>query len=339
MSEIDSNSAYTAYCENCKEERAVRVVEEQETLELDGTSYTYAIHTGYCTVCGEKATPQAMLEANQRSFSAAVRTRFGLVSQEIVEGVAQRYNIKPRPLSALLGWGTHTYPRFVEGDIPNKSFSDKIINLWNSPLSYLMILLDNGSSISNVALKKSSAAAKEALLNISSKAERAAAYLIGKTESNSSLALQKELYYAQGLMMAFYGKQLFSTQCEAWQFGPVFPEVWRTIHPREIREEALIDSNLDECVRPTFTEEELAVLDAVASNVGCYSPFILRDITHSEQPWLDARGSLPDNEASANPITEASIEVFFVTLRKRYRMEKPADIRHYMIEAATRARG
>ena len=334
----ERSSAGSAFCENCREQREIILVEEQETLEVDGVSYTYPVRAGYCTTCGERATPQEVLEANQRAFSTVVRERFGVVSQDVVEGLVSRYNIKPRPLSSLLGWGTHTYPRFMEGDIPSKPFSDRIKALWSSPLSYLMLLLDSGESISNVALKKSEVAAREALSTISPKFERVCAYLIGKTESNSSLALQKELYYAQGLMMAFFGKELIQNACEAWQLGPVFPDVWRTIHPRDIREEALVGAGLHDCVRGTFTSEELLVLDAVASRVGCYSPYVLKDITHGEKPWLDARGGIPASEPSNNPITERAMQSFFDELRVSYGMEEPSDIGRYIDDMARKER-
>ena len=104
------------------------------------------------------------------------------------------------------------------------------------------------------------------------------------------------------------------------------------------REEALIGSGLDECVRGTFTNEELLVLDAVAMRVGCYSPFVLSDITHREQPWRDARGSLPEADSSSNPIPDEAILAFFDGLRKSYGMERPSDIDRHMREAADKVR-
>lgn len=227
-------------------------------------------------MCGCEATPQSVLEENQRSFSSAVRVAHHIVSQETVHGLVER-------------------------------FSDRINDLWESLLSYLLLLLGNGSALTSVALRKSRASAQRALNECGSKADRVATYLIGRTESNSALALQKELCYAQGLMLSFFGTPLVPERCGAWKMGPVFPEVWERIKPREVDKEALIDSCLDACVRSTLTADELQVLDAVVTYVGRYSPFVLRDITHSEGPWMQARGSLSEDSPSNVVIDDEDI--------------------------------
>ena len=325
-----TKEAVTAYCETCRAFTNVSLVNDEETLEIDGVTYRYPTIHGYCDVRGSEATPQPVLEDNQRSFANAVRAAHGIVSQEVVNGLVDRYNIKPRPLSSLLGWGEHTYSRFMEGDIPSKAFSDRINALWKSPLSYLLLLLSNGGALTSVALRKSRASAQKALTQYGSKADIVSAYLIGKTESNSALALQKELYYAQGLMLSFFGTPLIPERCEAWRMGPVFPEVWDRIKPREVDEEALINSDLDTCVRCTLSAEELLVLNAVAIYVGRYSPFVLRDITHSERPWTQARGSLPEDSPSNTEIDNEDIRSFFSDMRREYGMDRPADIARYM---------
>lgn len=319
-----------AYCENCRHDQIVYIACEEETLDIEGVSYTYPVRYGYCSTCGEKATPQDILDDNQLAFSEAVRAHNGIVSLEITTNLVSRYNIKPRPLSSLLDWGEHTYSRFLQGDIPSKTFSNRIRELWESPLSYLLLLLEGGDRLTGVALRKTRAAAQDALVRYGSKAEQVAAYLIGRTESNSSLALQKELYYAQGLCMAFCGRPLIPNHCEAWKLGPVFPEVWLHVHPREVSEEHLANSGLDECVRAHFMQQELEVLDAVVAHVGCYSPYTLRDITHLERPWMHAREGLSDCEASCTVIPDEVIASYFAEVRDSFGLEKPDDFGQYM---------
>jgi len=43
----------------------------------------------------------------------------------------------------------------------------------------------------------------------------------------TNLKLQKLLYYAQGFHLALFGKPLFRESLEAWQYGPVVPEIYR----------------------------------------------------------------------------------------------------------------
>ena len=43
----------------------------------------------------------------------------------------------------------------------------------------------------------------------------------------SNMKLQKLVYYAQGFYLALYGKPLFPERIEAWDQGPVIPELYR----------------------------------------------------------------------------------------------------------------
>ncbi len=87
----------------------------------------------------------------------------------------------------------------------------------------------------------------------------------------------------------------------------------------------------------TFTDDELAVLDAVVTEIGCNRPLVLRDTMHGEAPWRDTRDTIPDDETSDSPIDESDIAAFFMGLRQRYGMEQPGDIGRYMSEAVERA--
>ena len=42
----------------------------------------------------------------------------------------------------------------------------------------------------------------------------------------SNLKLQKLLYYAQGIHLALNGQPLYPERIEAWQHGPVVPEIY-----------------------------------------------------------------------------------------------------------------
>ena len=51
-------------------------------------------------------------------------------------------------------------------------------------------------------------------------------YLLFQCEDITPLALQKALYYVQGLYYAFMGSYLFVEDCEAWVHGPVYREIY-----------------------------------------------------------------------------------------------------------------
>jgi uncharacterized phage-associated protein len=97
----------------------------------------------------------------------------------------------------------------------------------------------------------------------------------------TNLKLQKLLYYAQGFHLALYEKPLFSEQIEAWQYGPVVPEVYHLYKP--FKSNALPhpdDFNLDH-----YDPETRELLDEVYDVYGQYTAPTLARLTHQEKPW------------------------------------------------------
>ena len=319
-----------AFCEQCRKMVEVELAEAAETTELDGVAYSYPVTHGVCLECGGPATPVAVQDENQRAFTNAVRKANGIVDQATVEDVPKKYSIGKRPLSKMLGWGEHTYSRFLDGDVPSKDYSKTIERIARSPLAYLLKLYNNINEMSDVAFRKSKDAALRVLRDSGEAIERAAAYLIARTGSGSPLALQKELYYADGLCISYSGAPLFPDRCEAWRYGPVFPRLWEDIELKGIDESLLFGDEVADYLADTFSSRELEVLDAVTRYVACFSPYVLRDCTHDESPWIDARAGIPDDAPSNNEMTLEGIGSFFRDLWERYDMERPADIRLYM---------
>ncbi|MDR2369284.1 MAG: DUF4065 domain-containing protein [Mycoplasmataceae bacterium] len=99
----------------------------------------------------------------------------------------------------------------------------------------------------------------------------------------SNLKLQKLLYYSQGFTLALYDKPLFDDKIEAWQYGPVVPNVYDKYQkygynniPPILKDETNIDS------------ESKKVIHAVYKEYGQFSAFKLVEFTHNELPWKEA---------------------------------------------------
>lgn len=319
-----------AFCEHCRHMVDVTLANAKESMELDDVRYVYPVRYGTCKECGGRATPEEVLRTNQESFLNAVREGNGIVSQEIIDRVPEKYNIGKRPLSKLLGWGEQSYSRFIAGDIPSKEYSNLIERIDRSPLAFLVKLYSNAEVLTNVAFNKSKGAAIGALVESGSAVDRAAAFILAKTGSASPLALQKELYYTNGLAIAFSDRPLFTNRCEAWTRGPVFPEIWEDLQLRDAREESLFGLEVADAVTATFSTDELRVLNAVVSRVACYSPYVLQEFTHHEDPWLTARENIPEGQPSQREISLDSIGSFFSKIRAQFEMKAPEDIERYM---------
>ena len=98
----------------------------------------------------------------------------------------------------------------------------------------------------------------------------------------TNLQLQKILYYIQGEYLAIYNEPLFDNDMEAWDYGPVIPDVYYEykhfvsdpimgIHPHDI--------NLFECDDANIIKK--VVKEKIQLNV-----WKLAKDTHNESPWI-----------------------------------------------------
>ncbi|GAA6296931.1 DUF4065 domain-containing protein [Enterocloster asparagiformis] len=102
------------------------------------------------------------------------------------------------------------------------------------------------------------------------------------------------------------GSPLFSDEIQAWVHGPVIPSIypvyagykWSTIPKADFDASAL-------------DEKATGVLDAVHNTYGELSGGQLESLTHSEDPWLGARGAFKPWELSTTPISCASMRRYY----------------------------
>ncbi len=117
----------------------------------------------------------------------------------------------------------------------------------------------------------------------------AARYLIFLSYKNecyslTPLKLQKVLYFAQGWSYVWDNKPLFNEKFLAWQYGPVNKDVYDTFKNYKGSELPEDEGSVPYGAK----QEELDTLEAVWRRYGPESAANLVDITHSEDPWLEA---------------------------------------------------
>lgn len=120
------------------------------------------------------------------------------------------------------------------------------------------------------------------------------------------LKLQKLLYLAQGYSYAFYDKELFYEDIEAWVHGPVVPSVY---HSYKLFSFNPIDTNFK---LPQFDEQELEVLNYIKDNFSKYDSKYLEEMTHQQEPWLLSRSGLDPDERSDKTIPKQNIANYFI---------------------------
>jgi len=105
-------------------------------------------------------------------------------------------------------------------------------------------------------------------------------------EGITNLKLQKILYFAQAYYLAKFNKPLFSNNIEAWEYGPVIPDVYRKF--KKYGSNSIIleedESSLSEKDKEILSKE-------IWETFGGYSVSRLVDITHAHTPWKDAYAS------------------------------------------------
>ena len=117
--------------------------------------------------------------------------------------------------------------------------------------------------------------------------------LVPEGKSLTAWKIQKLVYYCQAWSLTWDEKPLFDERIEAWADGPVCPDLYAK-HRGKIHIKAT-DIEGDVSV---FDDEKRATMDTVIEYYGGKTGRYLKDLTHMERPWIDARGDTPPGHAS-----------------------------------------
>jgi len=133
-------------------------------------------------------------------------------------------------------------------------------------------------------------------------------YFLSKTIEEDSkitnLKLQKLLYYAQGLHLALFDKELFSEEIEAWQHGPVCVSVYHDF--KQYGSNIIPCEDCEKEFSLILTSEQTEFLDEIYDVFGQFSAWKLRDMTHEEPTWIN-------NKDSASLISQSEMKEYFKT--------------------------
>ena len=119
----------------------------------------------------------------------------------------------------------------------------------------------------------------------------------------SSWKLQKLVYYCQAWSLVWYEHRLFEEPIEAWQDGPVVRRLYDHHRGKYALRSGDIDSNASEIESSTARATIAAVLD----HYGDMNGQALRDRTHREFPWIQARAGVPPSERGGVEISPETL--------------------------------
>ena len=137
-----------------------------------------------------------------------------------------------------------------------------------------------------------------------------AKYFLEKLGGLSTWKLQKLCYYAQAWHFTWTDKALFNEDFQAWTNGPVCKELYE----KHKGEYSITADFLEKGDTSVFNDDELESLDIILKDYGNKESWWLREQTHSEAPWEDARIGVPEKERSENIITKESMARYYGSL-------------------------
>ena len=319
----------TIYCINCDKKNTYCVKSQRVDIKIRGIAFSYVEQAAYCSECGEEVYVPEINDLNVVAREEAYRQAAHLITIEEINQLLKKYNIGAGPLAKLMGFGEVTINRYIGGQLPSKEHSSLLLEVLASHEAMEKRLEQNKTLITQVAYTK----CREAIDQLSAlygtkKIELVARYMLNKAVEITPLALQKLLYFAQAFFDALYNEPLFLDDCQAWALGPVYPDIYYRYRDfgydpieKTLPEE---DSNFSE-----LTTKELNFLDAIVEIFGMYSGQVLSKITHNEQPWIEARGSLLPSDCSVTVINRNTINSYFKQIVEKYQIINPCDIVSY----------
>lgn len=296
------------FCVYCREVRPYSAVRKNIRERIRDKDYSFVITTYVCGCCHHEMSVPGVFDLNSREIDDQYRRAESIVSIEDIRDLMTIFNIGKTPLSLALGFGEITVTRYLEGQVPSKEYSDVIRRALSCPSFMKEMLLKNREKIAEPAFRKAMRAAEdlEKAFLISDKMQGAIAYIFHALDEASPLALQKLLYYIQGVYSALTGKLMFSETCEAWRHGPVYRNACNLL--RDFRYSPADDARFAvlRCKKDLLSADERHAADLVLGTFGRYGGKALELIACKEDRGLrrvrgTGRTRAPVRRSQMNP--------------------------------------
>lgn len=320
------------FCMECRKETPYALHKEAIKKIIREKEYTFAITTARCKECGCEIGFHGLLDYNAREIDTQYRRMENIVTIEEIEKLGKIYSLGKAPLSLALGFGEVTITRYLAGQIPSKEYSDLIRKALADTSVMSELLNTNKDKLAPAAYHKAISAIRQlnSLFQIPSKMLMVISCIFEELEEVTPLALQKMLYYIQGLYYSRYGTPVFAENCEAWVHGPVYTKVYNMFS--EFRYDPIHDPRFEllKGKSSDLSSEERELIELVINTFGMYSGKTLEKITHRETPWLTAREGYAENEPSNEEISKESIKAYFNSIRTQFDMDSENGIMEYI---------
>lgn len=134
-------------------------------------------------------------------------------------------------------------------------------------------------------------------------AKNVAKYFYDKNNDLTEKQIQKLTYYAYVWYLTKYKKRLFNESPQAWIHGPVFMSLYKTMQNNK-----LVTTETEEMEKQ---KDIIYILDVIYKVYGKFSGNKLEHLTHTEDPWKNARKGLEPSEKSQREISDEDILEYY----------------------------
>ena len=139
------------FCTECRKETEYILRKKDIVKNIRDKEYIFAITVAVCAECGEEMSIPGLMDRNVQEIDEQYRAVEGLVSIDDIERLMKIYKIGKAPLSLALGFGEVTIPRYLEGQVPSKEYSDIIKSALSSPAYMKQKLMKNHEKLTDAA--------------------------------------------------------------------------------------------------------------------------------------------------------------------------------------------
>lgn len=309
----EMNLAYCIECEDLVEFETKRKVLKEV---YKGDLVQFEFNVGCCKVCGGEVATD--IDYNSRRSNAkieAYKKLKGIISNEEISEILEKYSVGKEALSDIAGFGKVTIKRYFEGYIPAKEYSDILKKYLINEQCFYIAFDRNKNKLKESTRSKISERCKRLSEISKSKIDQVANYIIAHMEEVTPLALEKLLAFSNGVNYAMNGNALLDEECQAWQHGYVYPDIYNKYKKYKYNP---IDNGIRSthgCMLSKVSESEVKAIDIVIKTFGVYSPKTLELISHLQTPWIEKRVGYGDDAPCSEAVDQKSIKKYFIENR------------------------
>ncbi|MCR4611013.1 MAG: DUF4065 domain-containing protein [Lachnospiraceae bacterium] len=315
-------------CAECRNLQSYAFSVEKVQRVWNGVECSFNKRVAICNKCGNRVMVPGLEDYNEREFDIKFREENDYILVEEIRDVLTKYDVEKRPLSRVLGWGEHTIENYLKGQLPNRRYSAMLRRLLVS-YEYMQRFYDENRNCLNDHAAKRIGAKLDYYRSINSHdsaIETIALYVLNSKYEITNMSLQKLLYYIEAFCQILLQVRIFDNRCEAWMYGPVYPEIYdkyKSFGSALIQvDEIDLSGELDERYRK--------VIDFVLNQFAIYNGVTLKDFSHAEDPWKKAHAGYGQKERCEEVITHEEITEYFTRMHDIFDLSTELGVRKYI---------